>query len=522
MKYTDIPEEIELEWKDKITLAKAPSKAEAKHCTTYFARNFLGVTAYPWQHMFWRKIETHTKRLVVCTPRQIGKSIGCAVFALKAALFNTFPAGVDNKTRVGIVSATDEQSKKLMDEIRRIMDVGDDHVEKITGGKHKHYFTGQIDNSQQAANNKTAITFKNGNTIVCLPPTKKIKGHSFAYVFVDEAAFVEHDDVFFEYIEPTVSQTNGYIIMTSTPNGQQGFFFDVFDPDDRRPTHEYDRLWLHWTMINNEEHKQRIKDKKKFYEETGREKKFQQEYDALFTSQVGAYFDSQDVDNAISTEMRKLDYYKGECTMGVDFGMVNSNTAITISAKEGDTIKLLYDHVYPPGQDMDLVQDILSLMRKFGCVNVVVDDCPEGHYLIQDMENRGVPIIRMSFVREKIEKYSAFRANLRQGLIKFYRNDVLTSQMKGLQEIETPNTTRITKPSSGKDDLIDSFVMSCYNFLDWENLFDSETISYQQSQSGDKKDPRQDAQWSKMQARAELFKNDSQLLDELKLWGKMK
>lgn len=514
MEYTEFSKEIKEDWeKDLAKIERAPSGETAKRDTVYFARHLLGIDPYLWQYAFWKKIDERKKRVIVTTPRQVGKSLADSVFALKAAVFNTFPSGIDGKTNIGIISATDEQSKKLMGEIRRLIAVGDDYIYDKTKGKVKKFFSSKIDGSPQAANNKTAITFSNGNMIVCLPPTDRVRGYTFSYVFVDEAAFIEEESVFFECIEPTVSKTNGFIIMTSTPNGQQGFFFDLFDPDDKLETHEYERIWVHWSMINDPQHRGMIKDKKKFYYETGREKEFKQEYDALFTSQVSAFFESSDVDAGIDENLYPQQFSNEETYMGVDFGMVNSNTVISVVRKNKEVIELVYDYVYKPGEDVDIDLDISGLMNQYSSVKVIVDDCPQGDYIIKKLESRGVPLTKMSFRSEKVAKYTAFRAKLRQKMVNYYKNPGLIKQMKALQEIATPATTKIEKPSGGKDDMIDSLVIASYHLLDDETSFSSETTALNAIISEEKNNPRVDTQWTTLKARF-----DESVDEETKTW----
>lgn len=465
MQYTELSPEIKADYIKNTKWDRAPSLSTAKLNTGYFARNFLGVTPYSWQYAFWNKLDTKNTRVIVTTPRQVGKSLACAIFALKAAILNTHPAGVSGKTYIGIVSATDEQSMKLMGEIKNLIRLGDEYISTSTGGKTKGYFSNQIDNSVEAENNKTTITFKNGNIIRCLPPTDRVRGYSFSYVFVDEAAFIEDEDIFFGCIKPTVSKTNGYIVITSTPNGQQGFFYEIFDPEDKLSEHEFERIWLNWRMIDDDKYRSEIEKAMSFYYNTGRDREFRQEYEAEFTSQVSAFFESKDVDSGIDNDLVRETESKDATHMGIDFGMVNSNTVISISRKDKDTIKLVWQYIYGPGKDTDLVKDIKVLVRDYSVEKIIVDDCPQGDYIIKELTKDGMPLTLMKFRTEKVSKYTSFRSMLRKGRVKYYPAEELIKQMKSLQEIATPTTTKIEKPSGGKDDCTDSFLMSCYHFL---------------------------------------------------------
>jgi hypothetical protein len=327
-----------------------------------------------------------------------------------------------------------------------------------------------------AANNKTTITFLNGNTIVCLPPTPRIRGYSFSYVFVDEAAFIEDDSVFFEYIEPTTANTEGVIVLTTTPNGQQGWFYEIFDPAGANLDNPYYKLWFHYTIIEDEVFQKNMQEKKIQFFSTGKEKKWEQEYDALFTTQTTAFFDTKDIEEAIDSSLSRLDGYARECDMGVDFGMVHSKTVITISCYENGKINLLFDYQYL-GSDETLLRDIEELLKRFNIQRIVVDDCPEGHYIIQDLIRKGKNVTKMSFKAEKVAKYMALRKAFKQKKINIYHNTELISQLKALQQIEGLTNTRIQKPEGGRDDYPDSLLLSCYHFVEEEEDFDSEAIA---------------------------------------------
>tara|TARA_Y100000310_G_C20699773_1_gene828613 strand:- start:4911 stop:6419 length:1509 start_codon:yes stop_codon:yes gene_type:complete len=471
---TDIPEKVkeELEEICMPIINGAVSLRKVKENTGYFAYHNLGVTPRLWQYYFWKKLDADKKRIMAVTSRQIGKSMAIAIFALKAAAYNLKPAGLGKKTHIGIISATEDQSHKLMQEIRRLIQIGDQQVNLLTKNKVQKFYSSMIDTSQEARNNMGMMTFRNGNTITCLPPTGKIRGNSFSYVFIDEAPHIDNNDLFHDEIEPTTANTRGNITMTGTPNGQQGWFFELFDPFDRKEDNIYERIWFDYTILEDQDIIDSIEAKKKQFAEEGRSKHFEQEYMAKFTSQVSAFFDSSDVDKMFDSNLTRMENSLPETDMGIDFGMVHSNTVITISEFREGKVYRKYHYEYGHGQDLDVIKDILDLKDRFNCQRINVDDCPEGHYIILDLEKRGINLTKMTFRTEKVSKYMSFRSKLKQSLILSYPDRELEAQMKGLQQQELATHTKITKPSGGKDDLVDSFLLSCYHFLDMEEDFE--------------------------------------------------
>jgi hypothetical protein len=163
----------------------------------------------------------------------------------------------------------------------------------------------------------------------------------------------------------------------------------------------------------------------------------------------------------------KVDSFDKPCDLSVDFGMVNSHTVITICHIDNDdVVHRIYHYRYDFGKDDNLIDDIASLMQRFNVKRIIPDNCPEGYNWIQEMEKRGWNVKPMTFRRDKVSKYFAFRSFLRQKKILSYKDKVLEQEMVSLQEEETVRSTKIYKPYGGTDDMIDSFVMACYFYLE--------------------------------------------------------
>lgn len=480
MNYLTIPEKKRHELSERCNLhilqGKSVGLRKIKEDTTYFSYTQLGFTPYTWQMLVFDMFDKGEKRFICATPRQVGKSTMISILALKCAMYNTHPDKVYNKTTVGIISSTEDQSKKLIDDIRNLMLRGDDRVHQLTGGKIGKFFTNSV--AVEKTNNSTTITFINNCRIICLPPTKKARGYPFSLVFLDEAAFFEDESIYYEIIQPTVSKTKGSIFITSTPNGQKGFFFELFDPMDIHDTHEYKRLWLHYTMIDDEEDVKELDTRKKMMQQIGRVKEFEQEYEAKFTVDTSAFFDSDKIDEGVDNNLvEKHVHMESPCSIGIDFGMTSCHSVITVTTMENSIIKLLYQYTFPLDSDDNLIYPLVAdLMSRFNTHHIICDDCAQGRSIIQRMEKAGLPITRFNFRSEKVERYFNFRAKLYLGKIKYYIIPELLSEMKSLQEIKHMVNLSITKPTGGFDDRIDSFVISAYPYLNEDVEFEFTTL----------------------------------------------
>ena len=160
------------------------------------------------------------KRIIFAASNQIGKSISLCVKALTYAL--THPG-----TTTLMVSKTLPQAKDLLRRIKMFLnnssvsfesDVGD------TDTKTEIYFK-HFDILHNGAQHKL-----NDSRIICVPATEAALGYAANLILVDELAFYEDGEYFFEQIiEPRTYATDGQIIVFSNPNGQQGIFWKLWN-----------------------------------------------------------------------------------------------------------------------------------------------------------------------------------------------------------------------------------------------------------------------------------------------------
>ena len=502
MEYTIIPQE-EIDERDKICsplqhgdkVRMSLKKGEQGYCIrnsiTYFCYHQLGIKPYVWQHMLWKEIHKGDKDIIVCTPRQVGKTFAVAVAALYYTIYNLLPledGAKKGRTIMGIVSKSNDQAIKVLDDIRALMYLGDQVVEQRYGIK--KFFTNHISNKQSDSNNRTHLTLRKMipviesiekkkakslkpegailGEIICIPPTESARGHTFSKLFGDEAAFFENDDFFSATAIPTLRKTRGKMILTSTPNGQKGYFHKIFDPDDEYDDNPYYRLWLHYSHIEDDRELDEVLLRKDKMERAGQFKKFQQEYEAMFTVDTSSFFDSEKVDEGVDDSLQKWLFYDKPTDMGIDFGFKNSLTIITISRLGEDGIsRLIYHKIYPAKDDIDIYPDVLELIKNFSVQRVIIDDCPAASSFTQKAIKDGkFKLHLMSFKKDKVSKYVQFRGRLYSGKIKYYKDKKLISEMKAMEEEETQRSTRISKPTGGSDDFIDSFMMSLYFQID--------------------------------------------------------
>lgn len=496
MKPLDITESI-LQERDKyLESFKDLSQSDLfKACSNdpaVFAKYMLGIKLYAWQFLVTREIVKGNKRVILNTSRQIGKSLLSSVISLWFAVFNKGCTSEFKNTKVGVISATDDQAKKVMKDIKNLVYIGN-HYCRIHYSKGKGdlfdlgLFSFLVDDARDAENNKSTITFKSwskefglllnnslvGSFIKCYPPTDIVRGETFDLLFVDEAAQID-DEVYNMAIEKTGEKFDAVRIMASTPYGLSGFFYEFFDPDDRVEDNMWTRFAFTIDAIRLDEPNEYVKRLKtiKQDESLGKILKIRQESYCEFVQSEQTFFNPSKVDEMFEP-YTMFESYSGECDVGIDFGgLKSSQTVVTISRFDSEgIIHRLFTMAYPVRQDGELVNDLKDLRKRFNIQRVIVDECPAG-YVIQDrLVKSGWNIVGMKFASEKVKKYGEFRAKLHKGRIKSYIDPELQSQMKALMTKQGVERTQIQPPPGYKDDYIDSFLLSTYFYISDDDGF---------------------------------------------------
>lgn len=448
-----------------------------------FAHHFLKLTPYTYQHLILRRFRIDdnappraNKRIMICKSRQIGISICLAMLAIWFACSGIKKSGPHNNTKVGIISRSDEQAKKLMAEIKQFVNNSPEISACLKEGRF-------------VPSTKKELHFEEG-WIKCYPPNDACRGETFDLLIIDEAAFVP-GEIFRDAMEPTVTAVDGIIILSSTPKGQSGFFFELFDPNDVHKEHEYTRYWFNWRICENEGQKKLIQQKQKHAKRTGNLKSFEQEYNALFTVDEEAFFEDSDIEKAVDRGLSKLYESKLPCSIGIDYGMSKSATCITIVQNRKGIFEVIFQEAwfdFDENKLMDSSWDlsIPNLCKRYSVQHIVVDDCAQGNRTNKQLENEGYPVIRFDFrsdrhAGERNRGYYIFRSALKQGKVRYPELRNLMTEMKAINETRLSMTIKIKAPIGVNDDRCDSLMMACYPFLSDNKVFSSYLVDYEET-----------------------------------------
>lgn len=412
-------------------------------------------------------------RVASVTSRQIGKSTCVGLFAFWAAYNNIYPSGPEKKTKIVIVSHTEQAAKELLRTIDGFITMADDRISMYTRDRPDHqnkYFRDRIKMS-----NQFEIHFARG-TVKVYPPTKKIRGNSADILIIDEAAWLHNEDPDYFFASdalPTVTATAGKVFLFSTPKTTNGFFHDIICPHEEHPLVGWNRLWMPWTIVQSEEVLNTIWNNRLSYLAKGDELDFKIEYEADFLSGKFTYFNPDIIDAAIDPSLREEFSWKSPVTMGLDFGDTHSRTVLTVIHHDGETVKLLWYKEFPGGyNNADIADYIYELFSRgrFKPDKIVVDDCVGGKTAIELLKRKGFHLDLFQFTKSKNEFYEYLKVAFASGKIKLYNSPTIVAQLKSLESHELPSgKVQIRKPNGGRDDIADSLMLACSPYIQPKN-----------------------------------------------------
>lgn len=184
---------------------------------------------YAYQDMI---INDNHDRILFVAANQIGKSIMLCLKAIIYALQNP------GKT-VLMVSKTLPQAKDLLRQIRTFLrnstldykyDVGDSETKTEIYFKH---FEEYVEYDPAVLKEVTKLRELSQSRIICVPATEAALGYAVDLALVDELAFYDDGEHFFNQILlPRLYTTKGQVIVFSNPNGQVGIFWDLWNNPD--------------------------------------------------------------------------------------------------------------------------------------------------------------------------------------------------------------------------------------------------------------------------------------------------
>jgi hypothetical protein len=231
----------------------------------------------------WQKgvLKYEGRQLAMNCSRQSGKSTIAALKALHTALH--FPGSLTL-----IVSPSQRQSGEMFRLVSKEMQKLPDQPKKVE-------------------DNKLSMTLQSGSRVVSLPSQEQtVRGFANPkLIIIDEAS--RCTDSLYLAIRPMLATSeNSQLVVLSTPNGRQGFFFDIFESDDdnwkRIKIDAYDCPRISKEFLDDE-----LATLGQYF--------FNQEYRCAFVEGENAVFRYEDILRCFKNDVQSIDLW------GDDFGI---------------------------------------------------------------------------------------------------------------------------------------------------------------------------------------------------------
>lgn len=431
-----------------------------------FAKFMTGFTLRDYQSLLSNTI-MEEQMVGIVKGRQIGFTTTLASLCAWAVWFNKLPAGMENKTKICVVSKDEPAAKNLLQMIKDFFYMGDRHMSAFLKKKDKTF---QYFSSNFKTDNVDKLVLRNGCEICSFPPTKKVRGTSNSLLIIDEAAFLNNNDpskFFITDALPSISETNGKVVVSSTANGIGGFYYDLIDPENKKNNSMYTRISFPYTVNHANPNYMKNAELLKSQIEP---KDFSQEYLCEFNQSDVNFFDSEKVQDIFNNNIHDLDYNCKEMVLSIDYGMTESRTCLALSFEHDGVIYHAYLKEFERGYDINgLIPFITGLKDRYNIIKMIPDDCPQGDAINKQMISLGWPIELFDFHTKKIQTYVAYRSRMNKGEVSLpYDSETELQFLEMQQEESNMGNLKIHKPRSGRDDRVDTLMMGASPFLNNE------------------------------------------------------
>jgi hypothetical protein len=398
---------------------------------------------YPFQDLI---LNDKSSFIALAVARQSGKSISAVIKAFHHIFYN------DNAT-VLVISKTLKQSTELIDKLRSL--INNSPLKSALKDK-----MGSVDNRSEFSllnHNKDTIS-----RIISVPATDAARGFTADLVIADEIAFWENSvEMFNEAILPTISETDGKIMMLSTPKGKIGIFYDAFVKGGWS-SYQFD-----WTICPHH-----TEEKMKIYKDQVGEFAFRQEMEASFVANQSAYFRESEIRDAVDNNLIIGEHTQLPVVIGVDFGKMMDNSIITIGIIDNPDDDIDYQQIKivdiikkPLGTDYNqIVGELKALFNKYNCLNIIYDQTGVGEGPGDFMKDMGLSVEGIKFsIQSKVNLYSNLKILFEKRKIKIPNIRELKDELLLFEyEYTTSGNMKLHHPEGGHDDYADSLALCAY------------------------------------------------------------
>ena len=307
-----------------------------------------------WQQdvLAWSKEKDPIKKnLLICSPRQLGKSTIISRDAGEFAINNP-------KMSIMIIASVERQALLLFEKVLSYIYLKDKSA--IKTGKDRP--------------TKHELKLKNGSIIRCLPTGDSgygIRGYTIDRLYADEAAFIKED--VWAAVTPMLATTGGSIILLSTPFGMDNYFYRMSENKNFKFIHVDPE-----EVIAGREEPQRtnMREFRKDEKERMTKLQYQQEHLGLFVGGIMRFIPDDLIDTICGIDPNLTYISIGDKFQGIDIARMGGDETVLCS---GDRINrenlMMFDLTIPEPQTLtDTARLIIHKDKTINHKKIFMDD----------------------------------------------------------------------------------------------------------------------------------------------------
>jgi len=345
----------------------------------------------------------------------------------------------------------------------------------------------------------------NTSTIISQPASAAIRGGRKDIAF-DEFAHIRDAAKLYQAALPAITRGNSRISIISTPLGQSGLFYDIFE--DKQAFPEYSRHNVPWwesaamvdpkwvdpatgwvrpevfaeaPTMGTEERVAKFGSTKLavIYRNVGDKLAFMTEYEAVFVDETTAYYPWQlivdNIDPDLPVWMKAMPstwHTDNRVSIGVDLAKERDETVFTVVEhvvdEDANTTKRIVRYVSATQDNYDKqLESLIALAKRTKASRVSIDQTGVGQVFVEEAKRKAhieVPGCRFEgivFTNDVKEKWATrFKGDLQLNAVALIDHPTLKRQVHGIQRTKTEsNFYRFKGP---RDDYFWSLMLGLY------------------------------------------------------------
>lgn len=381
------------------------------------------------------KVHNSTARFrIVCAGRRFGKSLLASRECMARLILPN--------QRVWIVAPTYELTKKVFRE--------------VFWSFHRHIPL-WIAKSSEA---DLKVELINGSVVECKSADNPVSliGEGIHLLIIDESARIP-ESVWSRALRPTLTDTEGDVLLISTPQGMNWFKQMFVRGQD--PTEKHYESWQFPSISNPYLKEREIKET----ERTLPERTFRQEFLAEFLSDAGAVF--RNVDNCIKGSLEEPKE-SNSYILGVDLAKHSDFTVLIVGRYEDGHLHVVaFDRFNQLDWSLQR-KKIVAFSKRYNNAKIVVDSTGVGDAVYEDLgkECGNIEPYRIVSNTIKSQLIENLVVALENGEVSFPSIPELINELKifTFERSERSGKTLYTAPSGFHDDAVIALALAYYGF----------------------------------------------------------